>query len=80
MTPPHPDRVRRSYSLVGRFCRTHTDEIEGCSGKGRPSCDATECLYGAEPCPNGNHFKPEGAACNFCPRAMAETTIHGGEQ
>ena len=52
-------------SVVGRFCREHRHEILGCSGEGRPSCGATECIYGAEPCPiDPHHFKPEGAACN----------------
>lgn len=64
----------------GDYCRAHADTPEnnarravitdgillGCSGKGRPSCDATECLYGAEPCPDGNHWKPEGGECNWC--------------
>ena len=57
---------------VGDYCRSHKDlgragDLIGCSGEGRPSCRATECLYGAEPCPAGNHWKPEGNKCNFCP-------------
>ena len=61
---------------VGDYCRAHKDtgELEppeqllGCSGEGRPTCKATECMFGAEPCPNGNHWKGEGLTCNFCPR------------
>ena len=58
-------------SKPGDYCRSHKDQsrpsaLRGCSGEGRPSCKATECMYGAEPCPNGNHWKAEGAPCNFC--------------
>jgi hypothetical protein len=53
-------------SRPGDYCRTHTAEILGCSGQGRPSCQAAECLFGAEPCPDGNHFKAEGHPCAFC--------------
>lgn len=67
-------------STPGDYCRAHADTPEnnagqavsgdgillGCSGSGRPSCRATECLYGAEPCPDGNHWKPEGAECGWC--------------
>ena len=57
-------------STPGDYCRTHKDLIIGCSGKGRPTCTAGECLYGAEPCPNShcNGFKAEGThvVCNFC--------------
>lgn len=42
--------------------------ILGCTGEGRPSCQAAECLYGAEPCPNldCSGFKSEGAPCARC--------------
>lgn len=39
--------------------------LEGCTGTGRPECTTVECMYGVEPCPMGNHFKPVGAPCNF---------------
>lgn len=60
--------------MIGDYCRAHQDtpdnsnqpKIRSCSGEGRPTCKATECMYGAEPCPNGNHWKGEGLACNFC--------------
>lgn len=60
---------------VGDYCRTHKDtgqvgQLRGCSGVGRPSCRAAECLYGAEPCPKGNHWKPEMADCGFCKREV----------
>jgi hypothetical protein len=62
-------------SVSGDFCRNvmfpleGTPRATGCSGKGRPSCQAPECIYGAEPCPNHacNSFKAEGpSACAFC--------------
>ena len=68
-------------SRPGDFCRANKDvgdpdNILGCSGEGRPSCKAGECLYGAEPCPKCNGFKPEGegdqAACLWC-KAAART-------
>ena len=61
-------------SKPGDYCRAHSDTVEhrkanpaevlfDCSGQGRPSCRATECLWGAEPCPGGNHWKAEGIQC-----------------
>ena len=49
----------------GDHCRERKDGIPGCSGKGRPTCEAGECLYGAEPCPNGGHYKAEGITLRF---------------
>jgi hypothetical protein len=46
------------------WCKTHGD-VDGCSGLGRPSCKAAECLYGAEPCPDCNGFKPVGGKCGY---------------
>lgn len=40
-------------------------ELRKCSGRGRPSCTMAECMYGVEPCPDCNGFKPKGAPCNF---------------
>jgi len=66
-------------SRPGDYCRAHSDTpehmtaagyvIAGCSGEGRPTCQAPECLYGAEPCPHGNHFRPEGGQCSWCPKS-----------
>ena len=59
-------------SKPGDYCRANKDGqghiILGCSGEGRPTCKAPECLYGAEPCPNDDcrGFKPEGFPCNYC--------------
>jgi hypothetical protein len=55
-------------SKPGDFCRNHKAEIIGCSGEGRPTCKAAECLFGAEPCPNPDcsGLKPEGHPCNWC--------------
>lgn len=46
-----------------------TAQVDGCSGDGRPTCEAVECLIGAEPCPGGNHFRATGIACarTYCP-------------
>jgi hypothetical protein len=41
------------------------EKVLDCSGNGRPTCKATECMFGVEPCPMGNHFKPVGAKCGF---------------
>lgn len=56
-------------SKPGDYCRTNQSIIAGCSGKGRPTCEAAECLYGAEPCPNPKckGFKAEGKSkCAWC--------------
>lgn len=71
----------KKLSKPGDYCRSHKDngrdgDLIGCSGKGRPSCQAVECLYGAEPCPVGNHWKPEGGKCNFCPTATDKKSNH----
>ena len=57
-----------AMSRPGDYCRQHTACIIGCSGAGRPTCQAGECLYGAEPCPNPacRGFKGEGLTCNWC--------------
>lgn len=54
--------------MIGDFCRKYRTVLVGCSGKGRPTCQAPECLYGAEPCPNPEcrGFRPEGFPCNWC--------------
>ena len=55
-------------SNPGDYCKAFKAIILGCSGEGRPTCKAAECLYGAEPCPNCNGFKAEGKdiICNWC--------------
>ncbi len=62
-------------SVPGDFCRTHKDDgrpdaIRGCSGEGRPTCQAGECMYGAEPCPQCDGFRAEGPdpVCAWCKR------------
>lgn len=57
-------------SQVGDYCRKNKDIILGCSGDGRPTCQAVECIYGAEPCPNpscrgfrAESLTPQCASC-----------------
>lgn len=54
--------------MIGKFCRENKDKLIGCSGEGRPTCKAPECVYGAEPCPNPecNGWKAEGETCGWC--------------
>jgi hypothetical protein len=44
-------------------------DVDGCNGNGRPSCTATECMAGVEPCPECPGFKPIGKPCNFVHKA-----------
>lgn len=39
--------------------------IEGCSGIGRPSCMAAECMFGAEVCSVCGNYKGLNVACGF---------------
>lgn len=63
-------------SVPGDYCRQNKAIIRGCSGEGRPTCQAAECLYGAEPCPHAdcNGFKAEGknVRCAWCSRTAQE--------
>lgn len=38
---------------------------EGCSGVGRPSCTATECMFGVETCPECRKPKGVGVKCGY---------------
>lgn len=51
--------------------KCYGDADEGCSGRGRPTCTATECMYGAEPCSVCGHFKAIGAPCGTMHAAPA---------
>lgn len=60
-----PDHIDKDGNGVTKRQWCATQDIEGCSGKGRPSCTTMECMYGVEPC-GGGHFKSRGAAtCSF---------------
>jgi hypothetical protein len=34
-----------------------------CSKAGLPSCKVSQCMFGLEKCPQGNHLKPIGERC-----------------